>query len=370
MCLGDKKERLRPEEELVIKGFKNSVQFKEGIYEVAMPWKPDAAELPDNYDMAVNQLLRTQKRLSKDPQLSGAYSNVITEYLKKGYISKVSPSEKDEIAWYLPHFAILIPEQTTTKTGVVSDVSAKCNGVSLNDVIYQGPKLQRDVFDVPLCFRIFPVALVCDIAGMFLRIGMEPSSRPFHRFLWRDLDPSRPPEKYQFNSLVFGVNLCPYEAQFVSRKHTMESKEQYPKATETILESTYMDDSMDSAPSDEECLELFDQLSKLWGSAGMHTRKWLSNSERVLEKIPEGARADEGDLAKGHLPSVKTLGVLSLAKEDFFTYRANPPEDDYPLTKRNFLRKIAMSFDPMGFLAPYVIGAKILLQEMWTSGWD
>ena len=44
-----------------------------------------------------------------------------------------------------------------------------------------------------------------------------------------------------------------------------------------------MDDSMDSAPSDEECLELCFQLSKLWVSAGMHARKWLSNSERELE---------------------------------------------------------------------------------------
>ena len=66
-------------------------------------------------------------------------------------------------------------------------------------------------------------------------------------------------------------------------KHAMESKKQYMKPTKTILESTYMDDSMDSAPSDEECLELCFQLSKLWVSAGMHARKWLSNSERELE---------------------------------------------------------------------------------------
>lgn len=70
------------------------------------------------------------------------------------------------------------------------------------------------------------------------------------------------------------------------------------------------------------------------------------------------------------MPSIKELGVLWLAKEDVFTYRANPPEDDYPLTKRNFPCKIAMLFDPMGFPAPYVIRAKILLQEMWTSGLD
>ena len=88
------------------------------------------------------------------------------------------------------------------------------------------------------------------------------------------------------------------------------------------------------------------------------------NSKQVLEKIPEEDRAAEVDLDKGNLPSVKTLGVLWLTKEDVFTYKVNPPEDDYHLTKRNFLRKVAMLFDAMGFLAPYVIRAKILLQEM------
>lgn len=68
-----------------------------------------------------------------------------------------------------------------------------------------------------------------------------------------------------------------------------------------------MDDSINSAPGYEECLELYEQLSKLWGSAGMHAN---SNSERVLEKIPEGDRSAEGDLDKGNLPSVKTLAVL------------------------------------------------------------
>ena len=48
----------------------------------------------------------------------------------------------------------------------------------------------------------------------------------------------------------------------------------------------------------------------------------------------------------------------------------NPPDEKLQLTKRNFLRKIAMLFDPTGFLAPYVIRAKILLQEMWISGLD
>ena len=78
----------------------------------------------------------------------------------------------------------------------------------------------------------------------------------------------------------------------------------------------------------------------------MPARKWLITViKRVLEKIPEGDRAVQVDVGKGHLPTVKTLGVLWLGKEDIFTFIANPPEDDYPLTKRKFLHsRITMLF--------------------------
>ena len=67
---------------------------------------------------------------------------------------------------------------------------------------------------------------------------------------------------------------------------------------------------------------------------------------------------------------MKTIGVLWKAKDDVFTFKASPPDDQFDYTKRNFLRKIAMLFDPLGFLGPYTVRAKMLLQEMWTAGLD
>ena len=100
-----------------MKTFESSVQFKGERYEVEMPWKLNAPELPNNYQMAVNRLISTKKTLLKDPQLAESYSEVISKYIKKGYISKVTPSKTEEKAWYLPHFAIVRPEKTTTKGG-------------------------------------------------------------------------------------------------------------------------------------------------------------------------------------------------------------------------------------------------------------
>ena len=108
------------------------------------------------------------------------------------------------------------------------------------------------------------------------------------------------------------------------------------------------------------------------GSRWYACKKVAGNSEQALEKIPEEDRPAEVDLDKGDLLSMKTLGVLWLAIEDVFTYTVNSPDEKFQLTKKIFLRKIAMLFEPMGFLAPYVIRQKILLQEMWTSelDWD
>ena len=149
--------------------------------------------------------------------------------------------------------------------------------------------------------------------------------------------------------------------------------ENYRTSTEFHpLKSTYMDDSMDSVVDESQGIKLYEELNQLWSKAGMQSHKGLSNSTKVLERIPVESIASEVHIASDGLPMVKTLGVTWLPGEDVFTFNTNPPEKDFPPTKRNFLKKIAKLFDPVGFLATFIIRAKILLQEMWAAGmnWD
>ena len=143
-------------------------------------------------------------------------------------------------------------------------------------------------------------------------------------------------------------------------------------ASETALKSTYMDDSMDSVQDREKGIQLYHQLAALWNKAGMHARKWLYNSPQVLSAIPVEDRESEIDLDSGEVPTVKTLGILWRAKEDIVSFPSNPPEENQIITKRSFLRTIATLFDPLGFLAPFIIRAKVVMQEIWRKGfgWD
>ena len=77
-----------------------------------------------------------------------------------------------------------------------------------------------------------------------------------------------------------------------------------------------MDDSRDSVANEDQGIELHRQLSQLLAQAGMHARKWLSNSPRVLRGIPLQDLKAEVDLDADYLPSTKTLGVWWLSGQD------------------------------------------------------
>ena len=365
---------VKPEEKEALDIVSRSMKVVNSSYQVAVPWKGGSPPtLPNNYRMALNRLQSTENKLRKLPHIAEAYSKVITSYAQQGYIREVLPGEPlPATTWYLPHFPVIRLDRETTKTRVVFDAAAKFGGTALNDMIYQGPKLQQELFNVLLRFRRNPIALVCDISEMYLRIQIAPADRPYHRFLWRDLDTDRPPTEYEFSRVVFGINASPFMAQFVTQEHARQNATVYPLAAETVLESTYMDDSMDSVIDESTACELYRQLSELWKKAGMDARKWMSNSAMVLSKIPSEDRSTKIDLDDGQLPSVKTLGVLWSATEDAFSFKFTPPEKDFSVTKRSILKKMAAIFDPLGFVAPYVVRGKMILQDLWAAGidWD
>ena len=360
------------EERAALEKVKNSCTIVEGRYQVGAPWKRGQPNLPDNRAIAQSRLVSTEKNLRKSPIVAEEYCRTVKEYVEKGYLRKVNPNqEKVAAQWYLPHFPVVRLDKSTTKVRIVFDCSAKCDGVSLNDEIHAGPKLQQNLFDVLLRFRRDPVAVACDIKEMYMQISIEEQDRPYFRMLWRDLNADQDPEVYEFSRIVFGKNSAPMEAQFVVQENARKHQGLFPLAAETILKSTYMDDSLDSAENDDQGIRLYHELKDLWAKANMQARKWVSNSSKVMAEIPEEDRAVEMTISEDNTPTTKTLGLSWNSKDDMLTIpMASPPR--LQITKRNVLRKIATVFDPLGFISPFAVIAKMLLQELWSRGygWD
>ena len=114
----------------------------------------------------------TEKKLFKDEELAGRYSNIFGQYLEKEYISKKDNLKKDKTMWYLSHFPVIY----NGKVRGAFDAASKTNVLCLDDVIHQSSKFQRDLCAVLRRFRIYLVALVCDVAEMYLRIGLAPQN--------------------------------------------------------------------------------------------------------------------------------------------------------------------------------------------------
>ena len=86
--------------------------------------------------MALHRLQNLEKRPEKIPEVAQVYKENIEKYLEKGYIKQVNSLEKLKGTWYLPHFAVVRTDRSSTKTRIVFDASAKHCGVSLNDAIH------------------------------------------------------------------------------------------------------------------------------------------------------------------------------------------------------------------------------------------
>ena len=359
------------DEEKAVKLVQDSIKYKGGRYEVGIPWKGDPKCLPDNYYMAVKKMMNTERKLSWDVKTANECNQIIEGCINKGYVKILEKDpESENNKWYLPQFAVIKPDKETTKTRIILDASAAQDGTSLNNFIYQGPKLQRDLVNVLLRFRRYPIAIVGDISEMYLQVKIKEEDRSMFRFLWRYFDEKKSPVIHEFTRIMFGMNAAPFVVQYVVRHNAEKHQTEYPLAAETILESTYMDDTMDSTKTEDNAINLYEELKKLWNLCGMKPHKWLSNSRKVLGRIPIEERAKKIDIKDNILPSTKTLGIVWMAEEDTFTFLSNNVHDDFNYTKRNFLKKISTLFDPLGLLAPFTIRLKLLMQETWSAGID
>lgn len=148
------------------------------------------------------------------------------------------------------------------------------------------------------------------------------------------------------------------------KKAAEDFEQQYPGAAERIKEHTYVDDLVSGADSAAEAARLVEQIDEIAGKAGFTLRKWCSNVDETLLPLADVKNAAVPIQFPDERNAIKALGIHWLPQEDAFTFKVNMKTDG-PNTKHQLLSDSAKLFDPIGWLAPVTVRAKILFQQCW-----
>ncbi|CDW53743.1 RVT 1 and Peptidase A17 and DUF1758 domain contai ning protein [Trichuris trichiura] len=342
------------------------VAFDGERYTVSLPWKTEDLVLPDNYHMALQKLKQTEARLSRDASLNAAYCKEMNKYIRNGWVEKTNQKGLEGRTWYLPHHMVVRHDKTSTRYRIIFDTSCRYRGVSLNDALISGPRLQNDLLGIILRFRRFPIALQADISKMFMQVCLREEDRDVSRFLWRSSQTEDRPEVFRFTRICFGLNCSPFLALNVLRRHVQQQSPEYHEDVHDILKNMYVDDFVTSCNIIEDAHRIVKNTSHLLQTAGFRLTKWSSNVQESLEGLAREDVQCEEDVSK-------VLGMLWDRTSDNFTFKVPTGITlSSPGTKRELVSMAAKLYDPLGLLTPSTIRAKILFQRTWQSGtaWD
>lgn len=368
------KQHLSPEDLRAEEIFTSSIKrLKSGHFSVALPFKQNRPILGESKGLALKRFYYLEHRLSRDSDLRQQYSEFMKDYLESKHMEVIPLLQRNTpYCYYIPHHCILRPDSQTTKLRVVFDASAKTTtGQSLNNHLYTGQKLQRDLPQILMRARLHKFLFTADIKQMYRQIEIHQEDRDYLRILWR-FDSQTPVEEYRLNTVTYGTACAPHQALRTLQFLAATKGTVFPLAAKILMRDTFMDDILTGANSEEDALSCQHQLISLCAEGQFQLRKWASNAPFLLNSVPEEDRSMspsvwfDDDLNTG----LKILGMRWNPKQDEFAYTFK--QFSVATTKRSILSDLARIFDPLGFLTPLTFLAKYLIQLLWTSGvgWD
>ncbi|XP_056236444.1 uncharacterized protein LOC130172051 [Seriola aureovittata] len=347
-------------------------QNADGHLEMPLPFKT-RPQLPENKGLALVRLNQLKRKFEKNLKFKEDYIKFMDGVFKDGDAERADNQPKAGNVWYIPHQGVYHPRKPE-KIRVVFDCSAKYGGTALNDHLLSGPDLTNGLTGVLCRFRKYPVAVICDVEKMFHRFHVSSEDRDYLRFLWwENGDTKSEPKDYRMRVHLFGAASSPGCSNYGLKYLASQNEKDYPAAASFIKRNFYVDDGLISVESVDSAIKLVREAQTVCAKGKLHLHKFISNNREVLESVPDSDRAkgvQDVDLNHGELPVQTVLGVKWSVDSDTFSFKVALNEKS--TTRRGILSTIASVFDPLGFLAPFLLQGKKILQEMCQKGigWD
>ena len=156
-----------------------------------------------------------------------------------------------------------------------------------------------------------------------------------------------------YRQLPFGLNTSPFTLNGTIKIHLSK----YNSKIEELKRNLYVEDLLTGEDNATAANILYREANQILEDASMPLAKWRSN-------IKEFKDSD--------ILETKVLGLFWDSKTDEFPYGGIKIHIAVVVTKCLILSCIARMFDPLGYISPYIMKAKILFQEAWFQGleWD
>ncbi len=369
--LPESKKTMSVEDQRALQKMEDTIKIVNGHYMVGLPWKHDEPRLPNNKSLALSRLQSVKRKLLRDEKYAEMYKAQVSEYIDRGYAIEAPPISDSSLVNYLSHHGVSHP-QKPNKVRVVFDPAALFQGTSLNAQLLQGPTMTNDLLGVLLRFREGAIALKADVEGMFHQIKVLPKDYNALRFLWfPDGDLGAEPKEYMMTVHIFGAKSSPSCANFALRKTTEDNPDFSMEIKNAVLHDFYVDDFLKSTDAQEQAVNLITDLPQLLKRGGFRLHKWITSDHNIASLIPAEDKAPAMvDLDLDNDLIERTLGIYWDVKSDIFTFKVSPKNK--PLTKRGVLSMTSSLYDPIGFVSPFVLAAKRIVQECFrrNMSWD
>ena len=280
---------------------------------------------------------------------------IIKEQEQRGFIERVNDDATNDVH-YLPHHPVK-KDSLTTPIRIVYDCSCRGSGqsASLNNCLTAGPPFLNNLCAILLRFRIHAFALSTDIEKAFLHVKLHSSEHLESNDIQF--------QTYRFTMIPFGASSSPFILGAVLDLHLSNSPLQ---VAADMRDNIYVDNILSGCDTEEELLAYYSQSRDVMSQANFNLRSWSTNSKRLQEVTRQDNTSD---------PST-TVGILGLRwniTTDMLSLSTRKlPAINTFVTKRDILQASSQIFDPLGWVTPVTVRAKILLQEIWLTKltWD
>ncbi len=276
------------EEERAWNVLKSTTQHNGVRYQSGILWKTDEPNLPNNFFDVQRRLFNLESKFAKIEGLADINKSVINTYVEYKHARKLIRKEIDEgpagRTWYNPHLPVFNPNKPG-KCRVVFDLSAKCHGVCLNDVLLKGLDILTCLIGILLRFRQYEYPVVADVEKMFHQVLVAPADGPAFRFLWREPGSTFPPEVYHMDVHLFGAVSSPAVCSHALQKAVKDSDDP-ENLLPQITRHFYMDNWLVFFPTTSEAIATAHRLTDALKKGGFPLTQWVNSSDVIRHSLP------------------------------------------------------------------------------------